>query len=106
MGFGDYQKQVDDWARQFNPPYWPILEQLASLTEELGELSREITHRYGIKRKKQEEKDNTIGQELADMLFTICCIANTGGINLDEEFQRHMREKEYGRDANRFERKD
>jgi len=102
MTIKDYQKQVDKWARQFNPPYWPVYEQLAHLTEELGELAREINHEFGVKKKKAGERENTIGAELADMLFTICCIANNLEIDLDEEFRKHMTEKEYGRDANRF----
>jgi len=100
------QKDVDDWANQFNPPYWPIHEQLARLMEETGELAREVNHLYGIKKKKSSETQAKLSEELADVIFTVCCIANTEGIDLQETWDKIMKEKHYGRDNQRFERKD
>lgn len=93
-------------GRTFNPKYWPALEQLARLTEETGEVARKINHLHGTKKKKDGESNNGLGQELTDVIFTVCCIANNHGINMQEEWDRMMREKHYGRDADRYERKE
>ena len=53
MSLYEAQKQVDDWAKQFNPPYWPPLEQLARLMEETGELARELNHKYELRKRSQ-----------------------------------------------------
>ena len=98
------QKQVDAWVKQFKIGYFPILNHVV-LTEEVGEQAREINHKTGVKLKKPGEKENSISDELADILFTIFCIANTEGIDLDEAFRKTM-DKKYGRDNDRFERKD
>jgi len=106
MGFKEHQEEVDDWIRQFDPAYWPIMDQLARLTEEIGEVAREINHLYGSKKKKDSEGEGNLGQELTDVIFTIVCIANTKGINLQEEWEKMMREKHHGRDNQRYERKE
>jgi len=100
------QKQVDKWAQQFQPPYWQPHEILARLSEEVGELAREINHLYGPKKKKETESTVELGDEIADVIFTVCCMANSQGIDLDECFEKMMKEKHYGRDANRYERKE
>ena len=105
MGFKDYQEEVDRWAKQFNPPYWPALEQFARLAEEVGEVAREINHLYGIKKKKADESQRNLEQELCDVIFTAICIANSHNINLEEEWKKMMGQKHYGRDNKRFERK-
>lgn len=106
MTLDDYQNQVDEWAKQFNPPYWPALEQMARLCEETGEVAREINHLHGTKKKKTSEDTKDLSDELTDVIFTVCCIANSHGINLDEAWNKMMNEKHYGRDNNRFERKE
>lgn len=106
MTLYNIQKDVDDWADQFNPPYWPIHEQLARLVEETGEVAREINHLYGIKKKKSSEEKKQLEEELIDVLFTICCIANSENINLQAAWDRSMSEKHYGRDNQRFQRKE
>lgn len=106
MSLVDYQKQVDDWVQQFEPPYWPALEKMARLTEETGELARELNHRYGTKKKKATEDKKEIANELIDILFTIICIANDENINLEKAWQRMVEEKMNKRDINRFERKE
>jgi len=105
MNLEEIQKQVDDWVSQFNPPYWPHFEQLAHLMEETGELSRELMNMYGIKKKKQEETPRDLGKELSDVLFTIICIANSNGINLQDEWKEMMEKRRYGRDNQRYDRK-
>ena len=104
MALTEIQKQVDEWVQQFKIPYWQPLEILTRLTEETGELAREVNHRWGPKRKKSTEDVKELGDEIGDILFTLACLANSQKINLDEAFQRVM-DKAYGRDNNRFEKK-
>lgn len=105
MDYQDAQRQVDKWAQQFEKPYWPPLEQMARLTEEVGEVAREMNHLHGTKKKKPDEAIKNLGEELADVLFTVCCIANSHNINLQDEWALLMKEKQYGRDNSRFEKK-
>ena len=98
------QKMVDDWINQFEEGYWPPLSMLASLTEEVGELAREINHREKIKKKKETEPKGGIGLELADVLFSLICLANHYGVDLEDKF-REVVEKYSSRDMNRWTRK-
>ena len=104
MPLEEIQKQVDEWAQQFKIPYWNPHEILARLTEETGELAREINHIYGPKKKKSTEELKEMEDEIADIIFTLCCLANSKNINLDEAFKRTM-DKCYGRDKDRYEKK-
>ena len=104
MSFKNIQKQVDDWADQYKVKYWEPHEIMARLMEEVGEVAREVNHLYGPKKKKPEEKDGDLGEEVADVIFTLCCLANSKGIDLDESFGRVM-DKCYGRDKDRYEKK-
>ena len=103
--FKEAQTEVDIWASQFKIPYWKPHEMLARLVEEVGEVAREVNCSYGPKKKKLDEKENSIGSELGDIIFTVAGIANSLGINLDEEFKKVM-DKCYKRDNNRYERKE
>jgi NTP pyrophosphatase (non-canonical NTP hydrolase) len=98
------QKEVDDYISQFKAGYFSPLANLARLTEEVGELSREINHQYGEKKKKDTEEENTIKAELGDNLFVLLCIANSLDIDMTESFNETM-DKFNTRDHNRFERK-
>jgi NTP pyrophosphatase (non-canonical NTP hydrolase) len=104
MTLKDIQKQVDDWTQQFKIPYWQPLETMTRLTEETGELAREINHRWGPKKKKSTEDTKDLADEMGDIIFTLCCIANPQKIDLDEAFKRAM-DKCYGRDKDRYEKK-
>lgn len=104
MPLKDTQKQVDEWTRQYKIQYWQPHEILARLMEEIGELSREINHLYGPKKKKSTEELKELGEEVADIIFTLCCLANSKGIDLDKSFERVM-DKCYGRDKDRYEKK-
>ena len=106
MSLIDYQKEVHKWVSQFDKPYWPPLEMMVRLSEETGEVAREINHLYGTKRKKDSEKSAELGNELVDVLFTIICIANGQKINLESAWQKMVENKMQKRDINRFERKD
>ncbi|PIN76748.1 nucleotide pyrophosphohydrolase [Candidatus Woesearchaeota archaeon CG10_big_fil_rev_8_21_14_0_10_36_11] len=103
MPFTKTQKDVDDWVQQFKISYWKSHAILARLTEETGELAREINHRFGPKQKKSTEDVKDIEDEIGDIIFTLCCLANSLNINLDTGFSRVM-DKCYGRDNNRYEK--
>ena len=98
------QKEVDDYISQFKAGYFSPLANLARLTEEVGELAREINHYYGEKQKKPTEEENSVKAELGDNLFVLLCIANSLGIDMTESFNDTM-EKFNTREKNRFERK-
>ena len=98
------QKEVDDYISQFKAGYFSPLANLVRLTEEVGELAREINHYYGEKQKKPTEEENSVKAELGDNLFVLLCIANSLGIDMTESFNDTM-EKFNTRDKNRFERK-
>lgn len=104
MSLRNIQKQVDDWAKQYKIPYWQAHEILARLIEETGELAREINHLYGPKTKKSNEDTKEMADEIGDILFTLCCLANSKGIDLDDAFKRVM-DKCYNRDNDRYEKK-
>jgi NTP pyrophosphatase (non-canonical NTP hydrolase) len=104
MSLAEQQRRVDAWISQYEEGYFHPLTNLARLTEEVGELAREINHRFGQKTKKPEEPDGDLGMELADILFVVICIANREGIDLDQAFGRMMAKVE-GRDRDRWTRK-
>ncbi len=97
----DMQKEVDNWISQFEEGYWQPLSMLARMTEEVGELAREINHLYGQKPKKPGEKEGDIALELADILFIIICMANSMGLDLEKAFT-DMMEKYRRRDSKRW----
>ncbi|MGN5881786.1 MULTISPECIES: nucleotide pyrophosphohydrolase [Staphylococcus] len=100
----EMQKEVDAYIGQFKVGYFSPLANLARLTEEVGELAREINHVYGEKKKKSTEAENTIKAELGDNLFVLLCIANSLDIDMTESFNETM-DKFNHRDKDRFERK-
>ena len=104
MSLKKVQEDVDKWTGQFTPQYWPPLEQFARLVEEVGELGRELNHRFGSKKKKSTEEEGNLGDEIADIIFTLACIANPQGIDLEKAWQKNLA-KHYGRDNKRFTRK-
>ena len=95
------QQRVHQWISRFEEGYFHPLTNLARLTEEVGELAREINHRFGEKSKKPEEPEGDLAMELADILFVVICIANREGIDLQEAFDRMM-EKVDVRDTSRW----
>ncbi len=104
MALSDYQQQVEKWVSQYKIGYFKPHEILARITEETGELARLINHLYGPKKKKLSEGEQELGEELADIIFAICCMANSQGINLDDAFEKVMA-KSYGRDRDRYDKK-
>ena len=104
MSLTESQRRVDAWVSQFEESYFHPLTNLARLTEEVGELAREINHRFGQKTKKSEEAEGDLAMELADILFVLICIANREGIDLQQAFEQMM-EKVEQRDAARWKKK-
>lgn len=98
------QQEVDAYISQFKEGYFSPLAMLARLTEELGELAREVNHYYGEKPKKKTEKEKTIEEELGDLLFVLICFANSLHIDLQEAHDFVM-EKFRTRDEHRWTRK-
>ena len=99
------QMKVDDWINQFEEGYWPPLSMLASLVEEVGELAREINNLEKIKKKKTSEPDVDLCMEIADIFFSLICIANHYGVNLEYSFKKVM-EKYTIRDNKRWTKKE
>ncbi|MBR9677457.1 nucleotide pyrophosphohydrolase [Candidatus Woesearchaeota archaeon] len=104
MSLKEIQEEVDEWVNQYKIGYWKPHEIIARLAEEVGELAREVNHRFGPKPKKSTEELNDIEDELADIIFTVACMANSLNLDLDKGFKKVM-DKVYGRDKDRFEKK-
>ena len=104
MSLKDAQQRVDTWIGQFEEGYFHPLTNLARLTEEVGELAREVNHRFGQKTKKATEAEGDLGMEMADILFVLICMANREGIDLQATFERMMAKVE-SRDEHRWTKK-
>ncbi|CAM4289335.1 hypothetical protein HMSSN036_82490 [Paenibacillus macerans] len=101
----EMQREVDRYISQFKEGYFSPLSMLARMSEEVGELAREVNHTYGEKPKKPDEAENSIELELGDILFITICFANSLGIDLTEAHDRVMH-KFATRDADRWTKKD
>ncbi|WP_096153805.1 MULTISPECIES: nucleotide pyrophosphohydrolase [Bacillus] len=99
------QQEVDQYISQFKEGYFSPLAMMARMTEELGELAREVNHYHGEKPKKATEKENTIEEEMGDLLFVLICFANSLNIDLQEAHDRVMH-KFNTRDKDRWTRID
>ena len=86
------QNRVDQWIHQYGVRYFSELTNMACLTEEVGELARVIARQYGDQSFKKEEKDN-LGEEMADVLWVLICLANQTNVDLTEEFNKTMQKK-------------
>lgn len=86
------QKQVDEWIHKYGVRYFSELTNMACLTEEVGELARIMARKYGDQSFKENEKCN-LGDEMADVLWVLICLANQTGIDLTEEFKKNMDKK-------------
>lgn len=99
MTISDAQKLVDDWIKTYGVRYFSELTNMACLTEEVGELARVMARQYGDQSFKEGEKAN-IGEEMADILWVLLCLANQTGVDLTEELQKSI-EKKTKRDKKR-----
>jgi len=94
MALADAQRRVDTWISRFEEGYFDPLTNLARLAEEVGELAREVNHRFGQKTKKAGEPEGDLAMEMADILFVLICMANREGIDLDAAFDGMMKKVE------------
>lgn len=90
MKIKNAQKEVDDWIKAHGVRYFNELTNMAQLTEEVGEVARIIARRYGEQSEKESDKDKDLGEELADVMFVVLCLANQTGINLQDAFDKKM----------------
>lgn len=100
MTLVEAQQRVDEWIKQYGVRYFNELTNMAILTEEVGEVARIISRRYGEQSEKSCDRDKDLGEELADVLWVIMCLANQTGIDLTEALERNF-EKKTARDATR-----
>lgn len=100
----ELQNEVDLYISGFEEGYFPPFELLARLTEELGELSREVQHVHGMKKKKPDEAIRSLEEETGDLLFVLVCFANSQGISLEKALVSVL-DKFKKRDANRWTKK-
>ena len=88
----ELQKKVDDWIKEYGVRYFNELTNMACLTEEVGEMARIIARKYGEQSFKEGEKAD-LGDEMADVLWVLVCIANQTGIDLTKEIQKNLNKK-------------
>lgn len=105
MTIQDAQKQVDLWITTTGVRYFDPLTNMAMLTEEVGEVARVIARRYGEQSEKASDKKHDLGDELADVLWVVICLANQTGVDLTEAFRKNL-EKKDSRDKDRHKNND
>lgn len=87
------QEIVDNWIKEHGVRYFDELTNMAQLTEEVGEVARIIARRYGEQSKKESDKAKDLGEELADVIFVVMCLANQTGVDLQHAFDKKMKIK-------------
>jgi NTP pyrophosphatase (non-canonical NTP hydrolase) len=100
----EMQLQVDHWCQQFNPPYFPPLSVMAQISEESGELARNLNNMYGGRVKKEADQEKKIGEEICDIIFALICLANSHSIDLDKTWKDTISAR-CNRDKDRYEKK-
>ena len=84
------QQSVDNWINEHGVRYFDELTNMAQLSEEVGEVARIIARRYGDQSEKESDKNKDLGEELADVVFVVLCLANQTGVNLQEAFDKKL----------------
>jgi NTP pyrophosphatase (non-canonical NTP hydrolase) len=100
MTIQEAQQQVDHWIKTVGVRYFSELTNMAILTEEVGELARIMARKYGDQSFKESDKNKDLGDEMADVLWVLICLANQTGVNLTEALEKNF-EKKNIRDATR-----
>lgn len=90
MNIENAQKAVDEWINAHGVRYFNELTNMAQLTEEVGEVARIIARRYGEQSEKESDKNKDLGEELADVLFVLLCLANQTGVDLQSSFDKKL----------------
>lgn len=103
MSLKQSQQQVDQWIKNHGVRYFNELTNMAQLTEEVGEVARIIARRYGEQSEKESDKNKDLGEELADVMFVVLCLANQTGTDLEEAFAKKLNlktQRDHGRHHN------
>ncbi|MGF1635585.1 MAG: nucleotide pyrophosphohydrolase [Cyclobacteriaceae bacterium] len=100
MSIEEAQSKVDEWIKNYGVRYFSELTNMAILTEEVGELARLMARTYGDQSFKESDKNRDLGDEMADVLWVLICLANQTNVNLEEAFRKNL-EKKTTRDQNR-----
>ncbi|MEO5976603.1 MAG: nucleotide pyrophosphohydrolase [Chryseolinea sp.] len=100
MTIKDAQQKVDDWIRKHGVRYFSELTNTAILMEEVGEVARIMARRYGEQSEKESDKFKDLGDEMADVMWVLMCLANQTGVDLTQAFEKNL-EKKTNRDQNR-----
>jgi NTP pyrophosphatase (non-canonical NTP hydrolase) len=100
MQISEAQKLVDNWIKEYGVRYFNELTNMAMLTEEVGEVARIIARRYGEQSEKESDKNKDLGDEMADVMFVLICLANQTGIDLEASLKKNLLKKTQ-RDATR-----
>ncbi len=100
MSIKNLQETVDNWIKEHGVRYFNELTNMAQLTEEVGEVARIIGRRYGEQSEKESDKSKDLGEELADIIFVVMCLANQTGLDLQKSFNKKL-EVRTKRDHNR-----
>ena len=100
MEIKEAQKIVDDWINEFGVRYFDELTNTAMLMEEVGEVARIMARRYGEQSEKESDKNKDLGDEMADVMFVLICLANQTGIDLEEALRKNL-DKKTKRDSTR-----
>ena len=93
MDLKNLQIIVDNWIKEHGVRYFDELTNMAQLTEEVGEVARIISRTYGEQSVKENEELDDLGEELADVLFVLLCLANQTGIDLEKSFEKKLKKK-------------
>ena len=100
MEIKEVQETVDNWIKEHGVRYFDELTNTAMLMEEVGEVARIMARRYGEQSEKESDKNKDLGDEMADVLFVLVCLANQTGIDLEEALRKNL-DKKTNRDAMR-----
>ncbi|WP_339901703.1 nucleotide pyrophosphohydrolase [uncultured Cyclobacterium sp.] len=93
MTIEEAQKKVDDWIKTTGVRYFSELTNMAILTEEVGEVARVISRKYGDQSFKESDKEVDLGDEMADVLWVLLCLANQTGVDLTQAFEKNFEKK-------------
>lgn len=100
MEIKEAQKIVDNWIKEFGVRYFDEMTNMAMLMEEVGEVARIMSRRYGEQSEKESDKNKDLGDEMADVMFVLICLANQTGIDLEEAMKKNL-DKKTERDSTR-----
>lgn len=93
MTIKEAQEKVDAWIREHGVRYFHETTNMAMLTEEVGEVARIIARRYGEQSEKESDQEKELGDELADVIFVVVCLANQTGVDLETAIERNLAKK-------------